>query len=57
MPYSGESFYRLKPPVCALMLLVSRFGLVEENAIEVFHHYALLFLEVKFKVFSEKIIT
>jgi hypothetical protein len=39
------------------MLLVSRFGLVEENAVEIFHQYVVLFfLNVEFQVFSGKII-
>jgi hypothetical protein len=35
------------------MLFVSRSGLVEDDAVEVFHY---LFLDVKFHFFSEKII-
>jgi hypothetical protein len=38
------------------MLLVSTFGLVEENAVEVFHSLVLIFRDVKFLVLSEKII-
>jgi hypothetical protein len=39
------------------MLLVSRSGLVEENAVEMFHYYGfhvVLFLDVKFQVLSGK---
>ena len=40
------------------MLLVNRSGLVEEDAVEVFHYYGfhLSFLNVQFQVFSGKII-
>ena len=41
------------------ILLVSRSGLVEENAVEVFHHYGVhlfSFFLVKFQVISDKII-
>ena len=42
------------------MLLVSRFGLVEEDAVEVFHYYEFhlssSFLKYKFEVLSGKII-
>ena len=40
------------------MLLVSRPGLVEEDAVEMFHYYGfhLSFLDVKFQVLSGKII-
>jgi hypothetical protein len=41
------------------MLFVSRSGLVEENAVKVFHHWCslvLFFLDVKFEVLSGKII-
>ena len=37
------------------MLLVSRFGLVEENTVEVFHHYDVRLcssLDEKFQIFS-----
>ena len=40
------------------MLLVVRSGLVEENAVEVFHHYGVhlpSFLDVKLQVLSGKI--
>jgi len=45
------------------MLLVSRSGLVEEDAVEVFHYHdfhltflSFFFLDVRFKVLSAKII-
>ena len=42
------------------MLLVSRSGLVEDDAVEVFHYYSFhlssFFLDVKFQVLSGKII-
>ena len=42
------------------MLLVSRFELVEENAVKLFHHYVFhllsYFLDAKFQILSEEII-
>ena len=38
------------------MLLVRRSGIVEDNAVEMFRHYVLFFLDVKFQVLLGKII-
>jgi hypothetical protein len=41
------------------MLLVSRSGVVEKNAVEVFHHWCSLLrflFDIKFQILSEKII-